>query len=44
MNKLENYFSNLPTKDLSHYNEPKRSIIKKYQNAMSASNRDEADW
>lgn len=42
--KLEKYFSKLPTKDLSKYTEPKLSIIKKYQNAMSDSNRDEADW
>jgi hypothetical protein len=43
MDALDNYFSELQTKDLSKYEEPKRSILKKYQNAMSASNRDEAD-
>lgn len=43
MDTLDNYFSNLQTIDLSKYEEPKRSILQKYQNAMSASNREEAD-
>lgn len=41
--KLDNYFSKLPTKELWSYTEPKRSILKKYQNAMSDSKRDEGD-
>ena len=43
MDQLDKYFSELPTKELSDYPEPKRSILKKYQNAMSDSNRDEFD-
>ena len=43
MDQLDQYFSKLPTKDISWYSEPKRSIIKKYQMAMSDSKRDEAD-
>jgi hypothetical protein len=42
--QLENFFSKLPTLDLSLYAEPERSILKKYQNAMSDSKRDETDW
>jgi hypothetical protein len=44
MNQLDDYFSELPTKDISSYPEPKRSIIKKFQDAMNDSNRGEADW
>ena len=43
MDQLDKYFSKLPTLDISSYPEPKRSIIAKYQNTMSDSNRDEAD-
>jgi len=44
MNQLDRYFSKLPTMDISGYPEPKHSIIKKYQDAMSDSKRDEGDW
>ena len=40
---LDNYFSKLPTKDFSRYPEPKRSILTKFQKAMSDSKRDEWD-
>jgi hypothetical protein len=43
MDQLDDYFSKLPTKDFSMYSEQKRKILEKYQNAMSDSNRDEAD-
>ena len=44
MNELDKYFSELPTKDISDYSEPKHSIIGKFQKAMSDSTRDEGDW
>ena len=44
MDQLDQYFSKLPTKDISWYPEPKHSILNKYQKAMSDSKRDEADW
>ena len=43
MNQLDDYFSRLPTKDISNYPEPKRSVIQKFQNAMSDSRRDDTD-
>ena len=43
MGQLDDYFSKLPTKDFSGYPEPKRSILKKFQKAMSDSKRDEGD-
>ena len=43
MDQLDEYFAKLPTKDISGYPEPKRSILERYQKAMSDSNRDEWD-
>jgi hypothetical protein len=43
MDQLDDYFSRLPTKDISNYPEPKRSVIQKFQNAMSDSRRDDTD-
>lgn len=43
MNQLDDYFSKLPTKDISGYPEPKHTIIENFQKAMSDSKRDEGD-